>query len=93
MLQEIYDEMRTMGFVSNRSEFSRKWLGREESYYRGLSYKGREPSLEALMNCAIQLRAIAGYVNSHKRKKISRLANKCFDGVLQGKVGMVDENM
>ena len=40
VLTEVYALMKTIGAVANEAEFSRDWLGRSESYVRGLRFKG-----------------------------------------------------
>ena len=40
VLTEAYVLLKRIGAVANEAEFSRDWLGRSESYVRGLRFKG-----------------------------------------------------
>ena len=40
VLTEVYALIKTIRAVANEAEFSRDWLGRSESYVRGLRFKG-----------------------------------------------------
>jgi hypothetical protein len=43
---------------ATRSQFSKEWLGREESYHRSIQSKGLKPSVEAQLNLVSRLRAL-----------------------------------
>ena len=55
-IDDVYDELKRIGQCTSRSQFSREWLGREESYYRSIQSKGRRPSAEAQLNLVSRLR-------------------------------------
>jgi hypothetical protein len=52
----VFEELKRIGQCSSRSQFSREWLGREESYYRSIQSKGLKPSVEAQLNLVSRLR-------------------------------------
>ncbi|WP_349370498.1 DUF6626 family protein [Salinarimonas sp.] len=41
--------------VSSEREFSRDWLGRSESYMRGLRFHNKQPSVSSIAVCASKL--------------------------------------
>lgn len=52
----IYYELLQIKQCQSRSDFSRNWLGREESYFRNLQAKNLKPSIEVQVNLAARLR-------------------------------------
>lgn len=56
MIETVFQELERCGAVSSGADFSRRWLGMEESYWRCLKSKRRSPSIQALANCAVRLR-------------------------------------
>ena len=52
----VFEELKRIGQCTSRSQFSRDWLGRNESYYRSIQSKGRRPSAEAQLNLVSRLR-------------------------------------
>ena len=88
MIDHVFDELRNIGVVSNTSEFSTMWLGKHESYYRGLRSKQREPSTHVLVSCACKLQGVGDnfltYGDSHHKtqgRKLKRLARRCFEEI------------
>ena len=55
VLTEVYTLLKTIGAVANEAEFSRDWLGRGESYVRGLRFKGVNASTGSVAICASKL--------------------------------------
>lgn len=91
MIEDVFEELRADGFVKSGNEFSKEWLGMEESYMRCLRAKDREPSVRALINCSWRLRSVgealsASEMGEVKRKglKLKELANVCIGKVLSG---------
>jgi len=91
MIDDVYDELRSIGIVNSSSDFSTIWLGKQESYYRGLRSKQREPSLPVLVSCACRLQgtgdSLLAYGDDQHRasgRKLKRLARRCFDQILNG---------
>lgn len=90
MIDDLYGQLRELGIVENKSDFSERWLGKEKSYYRGLLSKQREPSVDALAFCASKLRASSVYFGASKKRLMGRLANQCLDEVLSTKARQLD---
>ena len=86
MIDDVYLQLRELGVVQNKSDFSMTWLGKEKSYYRGLLSKQREPSVDALAHCASKLRTVSVYLPSSKKRVMGRLANQCLEELLSSKV-------
>ncbi len=59
MIDTIFEELKRFGAVRSGADFSRNWLGMEDSYWRGLRAKRREPSLKAIARCASKLNVVA----------------------------------
>ena len=55
VLKEVYALLKRIGAVANEAEFSRDWLGRSESYVRGLRFKGLGASAGSVAICASKL--------------------------------------
>ena len=55
VLTEVYALLKRIGAVANEAEFSRDWLGRSESYVRGLRFKGLGASTGSVAICASKL--------------------------------------
>ncbi|MBO9422366.1 hypothetical protein J7481_22840 [Labrenzia sp. R4_2] len=56
VLNEVFDLLQEHKLVSSESEFSRDWLGRSESYLRGLRFHNEMPSISSIAVCASKLR-------------------------------------
>ena len=86
MLENIFDEMKSLGEVRSADDFSMKWLGRERSYMRCLRSKRREPSAQVLETCAVRLLRSADSVDAGltytRREKMRSLANTCLEELL-----------
>ena len=54
----VFGELQRIGQCTSRSQFSREWLGREESYYRGIQARGHKASVEAQVNLVAKLRSL-----------------------------------
>jgi hypothetical protein len=52
----VFEHLKRIGQCESRSTFSRDWLGREESYYRGIQARGGQASVEAQVNLVSRLR-------------------------------------
>lgn len=85
MIDFVYDELVRIGFVENRSQFSKEWLGKQESYYRGLRNKNRQPSMHVLVSCACRLQGTGDSLLVYgddqlraKGRRLKRLARRCF---------------
>lgn len=85
MIDEVFDELRRIGVVTSSSEFSTDWLGKQESYYRGLRNKNRQPSMHVLVSCACRLQRTSDSLLVYgddqlraKGRRMKRLARRCF---------------
>jgi hypothetical protein len=93
MIDDVYDELRSIGIVNSSSDFSTVWLGKQESYYRGLRSKQRQPSIHVLVSCACRLQGTGDSLlaygdDQHKAsgRKLKRLARRCFDEITSGHI-------
>lgn len=89
MIEKIFEELRDIGIVRSRDQFSAEWLGREKSYLRGLQAKNRKPSVAVLATCAARLVKSADHLSKAdaaiakaKSAELRRLANTCFEQIL-----------
>jgi len=85
MIDEVFDELRRIGVVTSSSDFSTEWLGKQESYYRGLRNKNRQPSMHVLVSCACRLQGTGDSLLVYgddqlraKGRRLKRLARRCF---------------
>ena len=58
LIDRIYEELKRVHSCKSRSEFSRRWLGREESYYRSVQAKNASISFEAQAHLAARLQRV-----------------------------------
>ena len=81
-IDEIYDELSLLKLAGSKSEYSIKWLGMEQSYYRGLKCKRRHPSAKAYGRLAYKLLQEANLFRligqETKAKKINDIAAICM---------------
>jgi hypothetical protein len=52
----VFEHLKRIGQCQSRSDFSKNWLNREESYYRGIQARGHKASVEAQLNLVTKLR-------------------------------------
>ena len=45
ILITTYEKMRDLGLVRSKRDYSRRWLGRGETYLRDLQFKGRDGAI------------------------------------------------
>lgn len=55
VIDEVMATLVTYNLVSSEREFSREWLGRSESYLRGLRFHNKKPSISSIAVCASKL--------------------------------------
>lgn len=89
MIETIYEELRKLGAVSSRTNFSEEWLGMEGSYFRGRRGRDGDASSRALATCAARLRrrAIALQTSTmpqvrERGEQYRALADTCVDELL-----------
>ena len=90
MIEQIFEELRESGLVSSGNEFSRTWLGMDESYMRGIRAKRRRPSARVLAQCAVRLKVMAddlskgqNHETREKARHVEFLANLCIAEIIQ----------
>ena len=76
----VFEELKKLGQCTSRSQFSREWLGREESYYRSIQSKGLKPSAEAQLNCVSWLRSLGmTFSRSEEYPTLIKLGNRYLE--------------
>jgi hypothetical protein len=85
----VFGELQRIGQCTSRSQFSREWLGREESYYRSIQSKGRRPSAEAQLNLVSRLRDLGMNFSRSEYPSLVEIGNtylklygECLDALL-----------
>ena len=78
--------LKTIGAVANEAEFSRDWLGRSESYVRGLRFKGLGASMGSVAICASKLqhygkRMFESSAHSELGKQFLELSRECHNTI------------
>ena len=86
VLTEVYALLKTIGAVANEAEFSRDWLGRSESYVRGLRFKGLGASTGSVAICASKLqhcgkRMCESSAHSELGKQFLELSRECHNTI------------
>ena len=86
VLKEVYELLRNIGAVVNEAEFSRDWLGRSESYARGLRFKGVGASTGSVAICASKLQHYGLQIresSAHRAlgKQFLELSRECYNTI------------
>ncbi len=86
VLKEVYELLRNIGAVANEAEFSKDWLGRSESYARGLRFKGVGASTASVAICASKLqhygkRMCESSTRSELGKQFLELSRECHNTI------------
>ena len=89
MIETIYEELKKLGAVSSKTDFSEEWLGMEGSYFRGRRGKDGSASSKALATCAVRLRRRASILQGSAfpqarvaAGRFELLADQCLEGLL-----------
>ena len=89
MIDFVYDELVRIGFVENRSQFSKEWLGKNGAYMRSLASKRIEPSVKAIATCAHILQnkgdSLILYGDRKSKstgKELIKLSRKCVENIV-----------
>lgn len=77
MIEVVFEELKSSGVVKSGNEFSRDWLGMEESYMRSLRAKKRQPSAKVLARCAKRLKQTGDALSSSAMKSVLSSGQKC----------------
>jgi hypothetical protein len=90
-IDTVFDELKRLGQCESRTEFSRHWLGRNDSYYRSIQCKKLKPSAAVQLNLASRLRDLGTiFIQSEHSivgeigKTYLRLYNELHDALLTG---------
>ena len=85
----VFEHLKRIGQCESRSAFSRDWLGREESYYRGIQARGHKASVEAQVNLVAKLRALGMNFTRCEYPSLVKIGNRylelygeCLDALL-----------
>ena len=89
MIDDVFEELKSIGAVTTAQQFSEQWLGRERSYFCVLKAKSRTVSPGALAVCAARLRRTADvWMGSGATEKVragarmQSLAHQCVAEIL-----------
>lgn len=77
MIEDVFEELKANGLVRSGNQFSREWLGMEESYMRGLRTKQRQPSAKVLARCARRLKETGDALRNSAMNEVVSKAEKC----------------
>jgi hypothetical protein len=87
-IEQVFVELKDAGQVRSTDDFSREWLGMEDSYLRCIRAKDRSPSPRALINCAVKLKRTGDALKSSsiaevkaKGERMRTLARDCVGQV------------
>ena len=75
----VFGELQRIGQCTSRSQFSREWLGREESYYRSIQSKGLKPSVEAQVNLCGRLRDLGMSFSRSEYPTLVKIGNRYLE--------------
>jgi hypothetical protein len=85
----VFEHLKRIGQCESRSAFSRDWLGREESYYRGIQARGHKASAEAQLNLVSRLRDLGMNFSRSEYPSLVKIGNtylklygECLDALL-----------
>jgi hypothetical protein len=85
----VFEELKRIGQCTSRSQFSRDWLGRNESYYRSIQSKGLKPSVAAKVNMVSRLRDLGMSFSRSEYPSLVKIGNtylklygECLDALL-----------
>ena len=82
VILEIFDFLKHKGMVSSEGEFSECWLGQCDSYYRGLRFKRKEPSIGVVAIIGSRLQKageqiVASPRHAHVGQRFLELSDEC----------------
>ena len=85
----VFGELQRIGQCTSRSQFSREWLGREESYYRGIQARGGKASADAQLNLVAKLQSLGMSFSRSEYPSLVKIGNtylklygECLDALL-----------
>ena len=82
ILEQVYVYLKEIEAVGSESEFSVNWLGKSESYMRGLRFTKRQPSIGTLAVCANKLLYYENKLKNDEKKEefvitLKKLGESC----------------
>ena len=82
VILEIFEFLKQKGMVSSEAEFSESWLGQCDSYYRGLRFKRKGPSIGVVAIIGSRLQRageqiVASPRHAHVGERFLELSEKC----------------
>jgi hypothetical protein len=66
-ITQIYEQLRDVGIVESKYDFSQHWLGRCQSYTTAIEASGREASADALATLHTRLGALVAHLEHSQR--------------------------
>jgi hypothetical protein len=63
-ITQIYEQLRDVGIVKSKYDFSQHWLGRCQSYTTAIEASGREASADALATLHTRLGALVAHMEN-----------------------------
>jgi hypothetical protein len=85
----VFEHLKRIGQCQSRSTFSSEWLGREESYYRGIQARGHKANAEAQLNLVAKLRDLGMNFSRSEYPSLVKIGNtylklygECLDALL-----------
>ena len=83
-LEKIYELLKGIGAVQSEAEFSKKWWGKSECYWRSLRFKKATASVGAVAVCASKLQHVGMSMRNTKLNadlghKFLELSKQCHN--------------
>jgi hypothetical protein len=75
----VFEELKKLGQCTSRSQFSREWLGRNESYYRSIQSKGLKPSVESQIILCGRLRGLGMNFSRSEYPSLVKIGNRYLE--------------
>ena len=76
VFEQTYVLLKDLSVVENRAEFCTDWLGRNESYFRCLRYKNKQPSTHTIAVISNKLRHYSTLLKDSNNPTSVQVADK-----------------
>lgn len=88
---DVFEFLKQIGLVATESQFSTAWLGQCESYFRGLRFKGTEPTLGVVAILGARLLKASEFIrqsprHAHIAAQFRMHSDRCHQLVNEGAV-------
>ena len=90
MLEDVFEELRTMRLCDSGNRFSLDWLRQNESYMRTLKFQKAKPSARVILRCAHRLQSQGQALSASdfptirdKGQRLNELAQACFNEAIR----------